>query len=662
MTNSPHRFWILCLLATLPAADAPPLLSPLFGDHAVVQQGKPIPVWGWATAGTPVTVEMGGAQFHQRVTGTADDQGRWQVQVGPLPAGTPLEIDVTAGGRSLQAKDLLAGDVWLCSGQSNMELRVSEAGDAVAETAAATWPGIRQFRVDKVIAGDPATSLGKVHWEVCTPKNVGNFTAAGYYFARDIHRDMKIPVGLVNASYGGTAAECWIEAEALGKLSEYGGRIGAFQDLVRRSRAEESASGKDYSTRVREWYVAQDPGSAGPVPLWAADEAPEPAAWHEVQLPAWFKRTGSVAKAFTGTLWLRRQFEVSAEQAGKPARLNLTRVKDMNAAWLNGTSIGDTESVNWLRSHRVPQGLLKKGLNTLAIRLVCLEGECGMMGPEADLALNIEGGGKIPLAGPWQLRLGCDFAQVPPMPARFDRVPGITSLYNGMIAPVLPVGLTGILWYQGEANAGSAQQAAGYGALLRTLITDWRTRLGQGEVPFFIVQLAGFQPRSAKPQMVPWVQIREAQAAIAASIGHSGLALAQDLGDEQDIHPKNKQEVGRRLALLAKAQVYGLPVTASGPTVTKTVVEPGRVRVSFRVQGNLGTTDKGPITGFAIAGPEGKFFAAAAEFAGNELALTAPEVPTPAFVRYAWAMNPICNLTDDSGLPAAPFRTDTLTK
>jgi sialate O-acetylesterase len=642
------------------AADAgadKPLLSPLFGDHAVLQRDRPVTVWGWADPGTAVTVALRGTGLptSAAAAAVAGKDGRWQARLGPLPAGGPHVLEVAAGSRRSTSGDVLVGDVWLCSGQSNMEFPVSGAKDASAEKGAANWPQIRQLAVGRLIAGEPQPSLGATKWVVCTPETVGNFTAVGFFFGRRLHQAIRVPVGLVNSSYGGTRAECWVSAEALSALPEFAAPLSNFHDLYLRSCEQFARTGKDYDTRVREWYQTHDPGSAGEPAAWTDTVTETDEGWSDVRLPAKLKESKAVPTNFTGTVWLRRSFELPAAAAGKGGMLNLIRVKDMNAAWINGKSIGDSESINWLRKQRVPAGLLRAGRNTVAVRLVCLEGECGLTGRAEDLALTPEGRPPVPLAGVWKLRLGVAFADVPPMPARFDRVPGVTSLYNGMVAPLFPLALSGVLWYQGESNTDAVWQ---YRTLLPTLIRDWRGRFAQGDLPFLIVQLPNHMGRGTRPETSAWAELREAQALVARTVPGCGLAVTIDIGEAENVHPVNKQEVGRRLALIAEAQVYRLPVVCSGPRFRSHTVESGAVRLFFEEGQRLLTTDGKALTGFTIAGSDRRFKWATARLEGATVVVSSPEVPAPVAVRYAWANNPACNLTNASGLPAGPFRTD----
>lgn len=648
---------VLCAAVCLAAEPAAkPLLAPVFGDHAVLQRDKPVNLWGWAESGTKVSVRLQGAGMAEAATAeaTTGADGRWLAALPARPAGGPYELSISAGSRNVAAKDILLGDVWLCSGQSNMEFTVSGAKDAATEKANADYPAIRHLGMPRLIAGEPQ-AIASAKWVVCKPDTVANFTAVGYFFARKMHKDLQVPIGLVNSSYGGTKAECWTSAEALAVLPGYAENAARFTDLYTRNVAQTAKTGKDYDTLVREWYRGNDPGSAGETAAWADPKLDTATGWSEVKLPAKLKQEKAVPAGFTGTIWLRRDFDLPEAAAGKPGMLNLIRVKDMNAAWINGVSIGDSESVNWLRKQRVPAKLLTAGRNTVAIRLVCLEGECGLTGRAEDLSLAIDGQPAVALAGAWKTRLGKAFADAPPMPVRFDRVPGTTSLYNGMIAPLLPMTLAGMLWYQGEADTGTAWS---YRTLLPAMIRDWRARFGQGDTPFLIVQLANHMGRGNRPESSAWAEMRESQAVTARAVPNCGVAVTIDIGEADNIHPANKQDVGLRLALLAQAQIYTKPVAWSGPRFRAQTVEGAAVRLAFDDATGLAASDGKDLVGFSVAGKDRKFVWAKARIDGAAVVVSAPEVAEPVAVRYAWANNPACNLTNASGLPAAPFRTD----
>ena len=640
--------------AAEPASADKPLLHPLFSDEAVLQRGKPVQVWGWAAPGETVAVALAGSGLeHATAEATAGADGRWQAAIGPFTAGGPYILTATAGAKKAEAKDLLVGDVWLCTGQSNMEFAVNGAKNAAAEKADANWPRIRHIAVARTNAAHPE-ELIKGQWRICSPETVGGFTAVGYFFGRDLHQELKVPIGLIHSSWGGTRAECWTSAEALETLPEQAEEVGKFRKLVADADAQRASSGKTYDELMAAWLNANDPGTAAPV-KWS-DPAFDASTWKTVRMPAIFEDAKIVPGDFDGTVWLRRTVTVSEADAAKGAQLAIGKVDDADATYVNGRWIGGWEGAQGARKHKVPAGVLKAGDNLIAIRVLDLGNKGGITAKPEELVLTIDGGTALPLAGDWRMSVGVELAKAPPLPVRHDRGQMATSLYNGMIAPLVPYTLTGAIWYQGESNASRGAQ---YRPLLTTMIGDWRTRFAQGDFPFLIVSLANFQERRNEPGESGWAQLRESQARVAVEVPKAGLALAIDVGDAKDIHPRNKQEVGRRLALAARSIAYGQDIAWSGPWYASHAVEGSAIRLTFsHLGGGLVSSDGAPLTGFAIAGADGKFVWGEARIDGDSVVVSSPSVPAPTAVRYAWADNPACNLANKAGLPAVPFRTD----
>lgn len=657
--HSPRLLAIACCLgsgALLFAADAPkPLLHPLFSDEAVIQRDRPVAVWGWAAPGAEVTISLAGEGLAAKpVTAKAGADGRWQAAIGPFPAGGPYVLSASAGEAKAEAKDVLVGEVWLCSGQSNMEMVVKNCKDFEAEKAKADLPRIRHIAVQKNNAGH-VQELIKGQWKVCNAENVGGFTAAGFFMARKLHQDLQVPIGLVHSSWGGTAAESWVSAEKLVQMPDFVKPVADFTQLVADVEAQRAQTGKDFGQLMTEWYLSADPGSAAN-PTWA-DPAVVVADWSKVQLPAVLEDAKAIPASYDGTVWLRRTVEVSAADAGKPAMVKVGKVDDVDTTYVNGRAVGSAESQYWARAYKVPAKVLKEGPNVIALRVLDVSGKCAVNGKPEELALAIEGGATIPLAGEWDLKPGVELkAATTPLPLRYDRGVLPTSLYNGMIAPLLPMTHAGVIWYQGETNAGKPAQ---YRTLLPLLISDWRARFGQGDLPFLIVQLANWQARRDQPGESSWAELREAQAITAATVPKAGLAVAIDIGDGADIHPKNKQDVGLRLALAAEKIAYGKDVVQSGPWYRSMTVEGAAIRLAFdHVGGGLVATDGQPLTGFAIAGADKKWVWADAKIDGDSVVVSAASVAAPVAVRYAWGENPANNLANKAGLPAVPFRTD----
>lgn len=631
------------LLTPVRAQQPKPFLSPMFGSHMVLQRDIKAPVWGWAEPGAKVTVSVAG----KTAEAVAGADGKWVAKVGPLKAGGPFTLTVS-GAEPVTLDDVMVGDVWVASGQSNMQMNVGYSANAAEETAAAKYPGIRFFTVPNVTAASPQDTCGGA-WEVCSPATVPAFSAAAYYFARELHKAVNVPIGIIHTSWGGTPAEAWTSAEALSAVPHYAPAVKQFKDA-----AADFASGRDgYDKRTVEWYAKFDAGTMAS-PAWQ-----EPALntddWKTMKLPTAWEAAG--LPDFDGVVWFRTEITLTAEAAAKGASLHLGPIDDRDTTYVNGVKVGGLDQWDMVRNYTVPASALRAGRNVIAIRVLDTGGAGGVLGKPDQLSFEQAGAPAISLAGDWKYKVGVDLTKTTPVPVRLDNSPGLpTVLYNSMIAPVLPYGIKGAIWYQGEANAGQAYM---YRTLLPTMINDWRNRWGEGAFPFYIVQLANYMSTLPEPKDDAWAELREAQSMTAKTLPRSGIAVAIDIGDGADIHPKNKQEVGRRLALNALAKDYGLKVEYSGPDYKSMKVQGGKIRLAFSHIGG-GLEAKGDrLTGFAIAGADRNFVWADAVIDGDTIVVSSPTVAEPVAVRYAWASNPICNLYNKAGLPASPFRTDT---
>lgn len=635
-------------LARAQARDTKPFLHPLFTNNMVLQRGIADPVWGWCAPGRTVSVSING----KTAKAIAGADGKWMAHVGPLAPGGPYTLTVS-GPQTVTLRNVLVGDVWICSGQSNMEFGIGNTLGGAQEIAHASHPNIRLFLVTKTAADSPRDTVpvnaSDGHWQVCTPKTVAmggwnGFSAVGYFFARDLQQSVHVPIGLIESDWGGTIAEAWTSARALSAMPDFQPAVASLQKL-----AAAAQNGGTYARALAAWYARHDPGSIGNA--WAAP-ALDTSAWKTMALPQFFQDAGDPDVANTnGVVWFRRTFDLPAGDAGKSAVLHLM-ADDSDTTWVNGTQIGATDGFNTPRAYPIAAGLLKPAGNVVAVRVLDTGGKGGIYGDAAGLSLDVPGGTPLPLAGPWAYKLGTGLPKDDSLPAAPGSNPNIvTVLYNGMIAPLVPFGIKGALWYQGEANAGRAKQ---YQTLLPTLIKDWRTRFGVGSFPFLIVQLAGWQPGGDQ-----WPELQEAQMMTATHVPNAGIATAVDIGDRNDIHPKNKQEVGRRLALVAEAKVYGGKNEYSGPVYRSMTVQGGAIRLMFtHLGGGLAARNGGPLSGFAIAGKDGSFAPADARIEGSTVVVSSPQVPAPTAVRYAWASYPETSLYNNAGLPAFPFRTD----
>ena len=614
--------------------DNAPFLHPLFNDHAVLQRGRPLPVWGWSTPGDHVTVSFA----EQTLTADADASGRWQVTFTAIPAGGPYAL-TAKGAKEVTANDLLVGDVWLCSGQSNMEFQVSQANNFDQERVTADFPQIRQFTGTKRFSLTPETLTGG-GWSVCTPGSVGNFTAVGYYFGREVHREAKIPIGLLNASWGGTRIESWTSRSGLSALERTKGELQQLNDL------SEATKKSEFDQLMAAWWTAADPAADAALTNFS-DQA-----WGTMDVPGLWEDKG--LPGFDGVAWFRRNFEVPAEAAGKEAKLFLGPIDDRDVTSINGREVGHLDVWNQQRQYSIPAGVLTAGTNTIAIRVLDTGGGGGIFGQVDDLHVDI-GESKIALAGKWRFLAGKPLGQLPAMPTQLDNANVITALSNGMIEPLVPAALAGAIWYQGESNASIDSQ---YELLLPALIADWRARFQRPDLPFGIVQLANFMPTVDTPiQESGWAYLRDTQLKISRTVPATGLAVCTDIGDASDIHPRNKQDVGRRLAAWALHDVYGRnDIVRSGPLFKAATIDGATLRVSFDYA--VGLQAKGDLRGFAIAGNDANWVAAEARIDGDTLIVSSPHVATPTKVRYAWSNNPPCPLFNGAGLPASPFASD----
>jgi sialate O-acetylesterase len=623
-------------------APAKPFVHPLFSDNMVLQRDIACPVWGWAKPGETVKVTLDG----KTVEGTADATGKWRVNVGPFPAGGPHEVTI-AGSQTVTLKNVLFGDVWICSGQSNMQFGMWGTNNSQEEIAAADHPQMRLFSVPNVVGFEPQ-ELVAGQWQVCSPQAVGGFTAVGYFFGRKLNADLNVPIGLIHSSWGGTIAEAWTSAEALKTMPDFAPAVDALHKLVE----DQAKLQATFEQQMDEWWAKNDPGSAAGAD-WAAPTL-NAAAWKTMSLPCNWEDGG--LPDFDGIVWFRKTVDVPAAWQGKEGTLHLGPVDDRDTTFVNGEQVGATDTWDKPRDYQLPAGLLKTGQNLIAVRVLDTGGGGGLYGQPDQMKLEAADGAGIPLAGEWQYMAAKPLAECTPQPQRLENNPNqVSVLYNAMIAPLVPFAIKGAIWYQGESNAGRAEQ---YARLLPTLIQDWRTRFGVGDFPFLIVQLANFLPVDDVPKDDPWPNLRWSQWLTTKALPNVGMACIIDIGEAGDIHPKNKQDVGARLALVAEKMTYGKDVECSGPVYKAMDVEGSKVRLTFDHLGG-GLVVKGDrLEGFAIAGADGQFAWADATVDGDTVVVSSPQVATPTTVRYAWSNNPVCNLYNQAGLPAVPFATD----
>ena len=633
------------LLYSVQTPPAPlPFLSPAFGSHMVMQRGKPNAFWGWTKPGQKVTVSVA----DKKASGKADEAGKWLVRVDPPKTGGPYRVTIDGDQRVL-LDDVLVGDVWLCTGQSNMEMGLTAVEGGPEAVAAADDPKMRLFMVGKATALAPRPTLeGK--WQVCTPTSVaeggwGGFSAVGYFFGKALRRETGVPIGLVADNWGGTNAESWMSREAAGRLKDFDPALAANDAMLAGGTAP-------YAKRVADWYAANDPGSK-PGVGWEGMEF-DPTGWRTITVPSGWNELG--LENADGTAWFRKEVDLTEAQTAGAATLNLGIVDDFDTTWINGVLVGAATEAYKLQSHTIPAGTLHAGRNVIAVRMLDTGGGGGFVSPGEMLSLDLADGSKLPLAGEWLGHVGTSLTAGGGFPPDVSNNPNHpTSLYNGMIAPLQPLAIKGAIWYQGENNAARAEQ---YRRVLPAMIADWRNRFESGDFPFYIVSLAAFMPHRDVPGDDDWAELREAQDLTARNVKNSGLAVTIDVGDAVDIHPKDKMTVGERLARIALAKDYGKRIVYQGPTYRSFSVKRNEARVRFdHTDGGL-VARGGPLGEFALAGVDRKWHWATARIEGDVVVLSSPEVPVPVAARYAWQANPVATLTNGAGLPAVPFRTD----
>lgn len=617
-----------------------PFVSPMFGDNMVLQRGKTNTLWGWTKPGGIIRVELG----TQAATATANAVGRWETRLLPPASTGPLTLRIT-GPQTVVFTNLLVGDVWLCGGQSNMELPLSRTRNGDTAIAAANQPNIRLFTVKSKAAYTPAAVV-EGRWKVCSPATIaedGGFSAVGYYFALKVRSETNVPIGLIKDCIGGTPAESWTSPKTLRELKDFDAAL----DEVKRLHAK---GGPEYGNFIAHWYDEFDVGQRE---NWNAANFDDHD-WKPVTLANGFRELG-VADA-PSLCYFRKTIALPDPLPPGPATVHLGVVERMDTVYLNGQWIGASAWVENPRKYPVGEKILKPGTNVLAIRVLKTKPDGGFRSKPEELCLVLGDKTKISLAGEWRGKVSVDARPPHPLPLGFENWPTMPGvLYDGMIAPVAPFAISGALWYQGEANAGRAAQ---YRTLLPAMIADWRKAFGQGDFPFYIVSLAAFMQHKDAPGDDGWAELREAQAFTACTVTNSGLAVTIDVGDANDIHPKDKKEVGDRLAVLALANYYGFKMPFSGPVFVRAEEIPGALKLHFD-HADGGLMVKGTkLEEFSVCGADRKWFWADAKIDGDAVVVSSPKVSKLVAARYAWQSNPNATLFNGAGLPAVPFRTD----
>ncbi len=636
-------FGIVCFcLCLLQHVSAQVRLPRLIRDSMILQRDARVKLWGWANAGEKVTVTFNKKKYRTK-TGS---NGKWMVTLTPTKAGGPYTMNIDASNH-LSLTNILMGDVWLCAGQSNMVHQMTLHSVLYeADIANANYPQIRHFFVPNIanLQGSQQDLPGG-SWKWANPKDVNDFSAVAYFFARKLYEKYHVPVGLINASWGGTPIEAWMSEDGFQKFPNILSTVTKNKDTAYISSLRRQTNSATSAPRPQDRGMSEKWFEPNYIPK----------GWRPIAIPGYWEDQG--IRDLDGVVWYRREIDIPASMVNAPSKVFLGRIVDADVLYINGKQVGNTTYMYPQRRYQLPAGTLKAGKNLFVVRVTNNVGKGGFV-PEKPYQL-IAGRDTIDLTGYWQYKVG----QVN-VPARGAGGGGgiaahlqPTALYNSMLAPVVNYAIKGFLWYQGESNT---VRAAEYALLQPAMIADWRSKWEQPNAPFLFVQLPGFMEMNYRPAESQWAAFREAQAKT-LSTPHTAMAVAIDLGEWNDIHPDRKKEVGERLALAAENIVYGdKSIVPSGPLFDSASVDGNKIIISFHYTGSgLVTNDGEPPGEFAIAGADKKFVWATAKIEGDKIVVWSDEVVNPVYVRYAWADNPVNpNLYNKEGLPAAPFRTD----
>jgi len=645
-------------------------LPAIFSDHAVLKKSAQVPVWGRAQPGEEVSVTLG-SQKQKTTTGS---DGKWRVNLDLSKSGPgPFDLTVTARNE-IKRSDILVGEVWLASGQSNMEWTLSDSADAQTEIARSSNPQLRAFHVTRDTARNPVEERdGK--WVITGPDTAGAFSGTAYYFGQKLQKTLQVPVGLIHASSGGTPAEAWTSPEAFADATELAASVQAKRKILGQYPMQKSKFVRDFTA-----WLKQTDRQDRPATDLATFTTGSTEGWTPVTLPGVVEAPGL---ATNGAIWLRRDIDISEAHAGLPFSMDLGDLQGYESVYWNGQLISQTtyetyRGQGYLRWLFLGNNLRKPGVNTLAIRIYAPSGVVKFpIPPRMDSTI---------LDGTWLAKAEYELpaladdekVPVPPTcPPREEDTAGY--LFNAMIHPLIPYAISGVIWYQGESNASRGYQ---YRQTFPLMIQNWRSAWGQGDFPFYFAQIANFGSKPATPGESPWAETRESQS-LALALPHTGQAVLMDIGEASNIHPGNKKDAGERLARLALAETYGKAIAAHAPVYRSLEIKDGQAIVHFDLRGGqliaqpLPTTypvnflshETAPLVrnspatsqleGFAICGADQKWVWAEAKVDCDKVIVTSPEVAAPVAVRYAWADNPTGNLYGPENLPVSPFRTDT---
>ncbi|MEK6478286.1 sialate O-acetylesterase [Catalinimonas sp. 4WD22] len=642
-----HRnILLISLLIVFPyLAKADVTLPQFFSDNMVLQRDMEVPIWGKADRRENITLTFMGKEY----TTQADKDGKWRLNLPATPAGGPHTITIT-GENIITLENILFGDVYLASGQSNMEWELYKVPEGLQTAGEAKdHPEIRLFLVEKNRAFKPQDDVPEQQWHIADSTHVLDFSAVAYYFGRQLQEEINVPIGLIGSYWGGTAVEAWMSPEVLDSIPRYKSMLDALGRYTQTADELEQM----FSTNLERWVEQSESEDRGFSEGWYR-ESFDDQNWEKMQLPTIWEFAG--LPEHDGSVWFRRTFFVPEAMSNKNLYLHLPRVDDHDIVWVNGKEIGRDKGYQH-RVYQIPRSLLNNRENIIAVRVFDSGYQGGIWGNKEEFYIT-DRSQKIALSGEWKYRKGVSWDELPVRPNTVFSGSTPMMQYNGMIAPLIPFALKGIIWYQGESNAGRAYE---YRSLFPSMIRDWRRRWQQNELPFLFVQLANYKQPDKEPQPSEWAELREAQE-MALSLPNTGMATAIDLGEADNIHPANKKEVGRRLALTARAVIYDEEIIHQGPVFDSMNIEGNQIAITFETNGSPLKVDDlyGYVKGFSIAREDREFVRAKAYILNDSTVMVYHDtMMNPVAVRYGWADNPEdTNLYNEAGLPALPFRTD----
>lgn len=629
------------VVLTFAVSKADVKLPQIFRDNMVLQRDAPLRIWGTATPGEKVNVTLA----TQTASATADKSGNWKITLPAMAAGGPYELKVN-GKNSIVLKDVLLGDIWIASGQSNMQWSVEQSGFNEVDTAFLKNANVRLFTIDLDMDYLPEQEIkGGYGWNKVSNDNIKYFSAVAYHFGKSLNKQLDVPIGLINVSLGATSIETWMSNESLLKFPQFKADI---EPVVKRNRNYDQLK-SDFEKIRDNWFRKYYYKGIGIEQEWYKPGT-DVSQWKPIAASGNTWVDEPELKNHDGAVWFRTTFDLPENYNGKTLHVGLLQVDDYDIAWVNGVKVGENFGSYNHHGYDVSMDVLKPKGNVLVVRVFDVGGIGGFV--------TSPFWGNFITNGKWIYRKGESIdARKFPKPDFFNATPFSSPavLFNGNIAPLMQMTIKGVIWYQGESNADRAEE---YTKLFPEMITDWRRRWNIGDFPFLFVQLANFEPELAQPANNSWAELREAQASV-LSLPNTGMAVAIDLGDANDLHPHNKEGVGKRLALSAMEVVYKKNVVGTGPTYKSMKIDNDRVTIEFR-SNDLVTKDKyGLVRGFQLAGSDQKFYWAKAVLEGDKVVVWSEKVAKPVAVRYAWEKNPgQLDLYNEAGLPAVPFRTD----